>query len=417
MDITLLPSTPNGTINAISSKSAAHRILICAAFSDGETVIRCDRTNKDIDSTVNCLNSLGASISYTAPYFHVTPISTPKQNAVLDCGESGSTLRFLLPIIPAIGVSASFLMHGRLPERPLEPLYSELMRHGASLSPEGSNPLMSSGRLSTGEYRIRGDVSSQFISGLLFALSVSGLGGRIIIEGVTESAPYIQMTLDALSLFGVHIQKTNDGYTVPEKARLVSPRQLTVEGDWSNSAFLLCMGALGGGTVAVSGLDANSAQGDRAIVDLLRAFGADVTENENKYTVRGGRPLHGIDIDASQIPDLVPVLAVVASLAEGETRIYGASRLRLKESDRIASVYAMLASLGATVKETQDGLTVTGNARLAGGMVDTVNDHRIAMSAAVASVACTDKVVIKSAECTAKSYPDFWTDIKTHLCI
>ncbi len=412
MDITLKPNTPHGTVAAISSKSAAHRVLICAAFANAETKVRCDKTNKDIEATVRCLNSLGAYIEYQSPYFYVTPISTPASGAVLHCGESGSTLRFLLPIIPALGVDASFLLEGRLPERPLSPLYEELLAHGANISPQGSNPLTLNGRLTGTEYRIRGDVSSQFISGLLFALTFSGHGGRLIIEGKTESAPYVDMTVDALSIFGAAPKKTENGYIIEPDARLISPGYVEVEGDWSNAAFPLCMGALGNSEVTVTGLDPSSHQGDKAIIEQLLRFGADVEAGNNAYTVRGGKRLKAVDIDASQIPDMVPVLATIASVCEGTTRIYGAARLRLKESDRLMAVSTMLNALGADVTETDDGLIINGVAHLSGGVTHSFNDHRIAMSAAVASVACTDAVTIKGADCVAKSYPDFWDDVR-----
>lgn len=418
MNITVIPSVPHGKIRAISSKSAAHRILICSAFAESETVIRCDKTNKDIEATADCLRAMGASIEYEKPYFRVTPIKTPINGAVLNCNESGSTLRFLLPIVPAIGIDACFALAGRLPERPLSPLYEELTAHGAILSPQGSNPLTSHGKLCGEEYRIRGDVSSQFISGLLFALTFSRQGGKLIIEGKTESAPYIDMTVDALRLFGAAPEKTDYGYLVAPDARLRSPDgELAVEGDWSNAAFPLCMGAIGNGSVTVTGLDPASHQGDMAVVDILRRFGADVEIRADEFTVTGGKKLHGIEIDATQIPDLVPILSTVASVAEGKTVISGAARLRLKESDRLMTVRAMLTSLGADVTETEDGLIIVGKEKLTGGVTGSFNDHRIAMSAAVAAVACTSPVTINGAECASKSYPEFWTDIKELLGI
>ena len=417
MNVSLNPSVPNGVIQAISSKSAAHRILICAAFADKPTVIRCDRTNKDIEATADCLRAMGARIEYRKPFFYVTPISTPKNNVSLNCNESGSTLRFLLPVVSTLGITAEFVMQGRLPSRPLSPLYEELTRHGASLSPIGTNPFKCSGKLAGEEYRIRGNVSSQYISGLLFALTFSGEGGRLIIDGKTESAPYVDMTVDALRIFGAQPQKTDYGYSIQKGAHLISPSNIDVEGDWSNAAFPLCMGAIGNGSVTVCGLSQNSRQGDAKIVDLLRGFGADVIVSGDKYTVKGGKPLHGIDIDATQIPDLVPVLATVAAVSQGETVIHGASRLRLKESDRIESVCSMLSSLGATVKATDDGLVIYGKSHLDGGTSDSFNDHRIAMSAAVASVACNGCVTVNGAECVEKSYPDFWNDIETYLSL
>ena len=417
MNVTLYPSIPRGSLSAISSKSAAHRLLICAAFADAPTLVRCEQTNRDIEATVDCLCALGAHIEYRAPYFYVTPIKSPVNGATLNCAESGSTLRFLLPVVPALGVSAKFSMLGRLPERPLSPLYENLVSHGATISVQGSNPLVCEGRISGGEYRIRGDVSSQFISGLLFALTLLGEGGEIIIEGKTESAPYIDMTVSALSLFGAPPQKSERGYTVARGSRLVTPERIDVEGDWSGAAFPLCMGAIGSGEVTVRALDSNSSQGDMQVVDILRRFGADVQFERGEYTVRGSHALSGIDIDASQIPDLVPVLSVVAAVAHGTTNIRGVSRLRLKESDRVASVCAMLTSLGAQVSSGEDQITVVGKPRLAGGTVNSFNDHRIAMSAAVASVVCEGNVTVLDAQCVSKSYPQFWEDISEQLGI
>lgn len=412
MNVTISPSVPNGTVRVISSKSAAHRLLICAAFADSPTVIRCDNVNDDIRATAQCLGAIGAKISYERPYFSVTPLAVPNENAVLDCKESGSTLRFLLPVVCALGINAEIRMSGRLPNRPLSPLYEQLVFHGARLSPQGSNPLLCGGKLTGGEYRLRGDVSSQFISGLLFALTFSRVGGSVIIEGTTESAPYIDMTVNALERFGASPQKTSDGYEIDSNAILTSPRRIEVEGDWSGAAFPLCMGAVSNSTVTVTGLDPNSKQGDRAIIDILRDFGADVIQTDNAYTVRGGNPLRGMDIDATQIPDAVPALAAVAAVSEGRTHIYGAARLRHKESDRIASVCAMLTSLGADVRPTDDGMIIHGKKSLSGGTVDSFGDHRIAMSAAVASVACTSRVTVTGAECVSKSYGEFWEHTK-----
>jgi 3-phosphoshikimate 1-carboxyvinyltransferase len=417
MDITVKPSCPVGKIKAISSKSVAHRVLICAAFSDGDSIVRCDSTNNDIDATAACLCALGANISYQAPYFYVKPIKNAPSNAILPCGESGSTLRFLLPIVAALGVDASLEMQGRLPERPLSPLYEALVAHGAGLSPQGTNPMICNGKLSGDVYRIRGDVSSQFISGLLFALTFSGNGGKLIIEGKIESAPYIDITVSTLALFGAQPTKTNDGYIVDKGVQLHTPGNIEVEGDWSGAAFPLCMGAIGNGSVTVTGLNTASAQGDKEIIDILRRFGADVTERDGEITVKGSSALHGIDIDASQIPDMIPALATVASVANGTTRIFGAARLRLKESDRIASVCAMLSALGADVTSTSDGMIINGKEKLSGGTVDSFSDHRIAMSACVASAASENDITVLGAECTSKSYVNFWSDVKTHLSV
>ena len=413
MKVTLQPFTPSGKIKAIASKSAAHRLLICAAFADKSTELVCEEINEDISATVRCLNALGAKITRRETSFTVLPIKNPRQNAVLDCGESGSTMRFLVPVVAALGCGADFAMSGRLPNRPLSPLREELEAHGISFSAAGTNPLTLRGKICAGEYRIRGDVSSQFISGLLFALSLIEGESQIKIEGKLESAPYVNMTLDALYEFDAEPERTPYGFAVTGRKRFTSPEKLTVEGDWSNAAFALCAGAVSKkAKVSVFGLDPESTQGDRAIIETLVRFGADIRRKGDCFTVRGGE-LCGIALDASNIPDLVPVIAVVAAAAAGQTIISGASRLKIKESDRLATVTEMLSALGADIKMTDDGLIINGGVALRGGEVSSYGDHRIAMSAAVASVICTDTVSVTTAEAVAKSYPAFWEDIAT----
>ncbi len=413
MNIKIYPSHTGGQLAAISSKSVAHRMLICAALGKSSCTVRCDNTNNDIDATAACLAALGAKIKYESPFFDVTPIakgSLPSR-AVLPVGESGSTLRFILPIAAALGVECELLLRGRLPQRPLSPLSDELCRHGVSLRAEG-NSLFVSGKLSGSDFYIDGGVSSQFVSGLLFALSILPYQTTLTVTGNIESQPYISLTENALSDFGVQLIKTQNKYTLSPKRGSAAAELLTVEGDWSNAAFPLCMGVIGSGSVTVGGLHRGSAQGDREIVDILRRFGANITEGYGEYTAHPSQ-LHGIDIDATHIPDLVPVLATVAAAAEGETNIYGAARLRLKESDRLVTTAKMLSDLGARVVLLPDGLRIIGNGHLAGGYVSSENDHRIAMSAAVASLICSSSVEIEGAEAVSKSYPDFWADMHT----
>ncbi len=411
MEMLVYPSRPHGTLKAIASKSVAHRLLICAAFADKPTAIRCDQTNKDIEATARCLCALGANITREGVYYNVTPVSFEniQKNALLKCGESGSTLRFMIPVVAALGANSSFLMEGRLPERPLSPLREELEAHGINLSPKGSNPLKVEGKLMGDSYSIAGNVSSQFISGLLFALSLMDEPSTLNVTGSIESAPYIDITADALSLFGAPVQRCKNVYSV-SATRIVSPTSIDVEGDWSNAAFPLALGIMGKGEVTVTGLNAVSSQGDKKIIELLRAFGGKIALTETGYTAQSST-LHAIEVDATQIPDLVPILATVASVAKGQTRIYGASRLRLKESDRLESVCAFLCALGADVKQTDDGLIINGKEALSGGIADASNDHRIAMSAAVAASVCTSPVKVLDANSTSKSYPAFWSDI------
>ena len=285
MKIVLAPACPSGKISAIASKSVAHRALICAAFAEGNTRIYCRELNEDIIATAGCLSALGAIVKRDGEAFEVTPVSEVNKNAVLDCNESGSTLRFILPITCFLGAESQFKMAGRLPNRPLSPLREELVRCGISFSEEGSNPLSCCGEVSETEFSIAGNVSSQFISGLLFAIAISGRGGRLHITGGLESAPYVDLTVRALRLFGVRVYSTVDGYEIKKEDKLVSPRELYVEGDWSNAAFPLAMGAIGGGSVTVKGIDMTSPQGDRAVVDILSRFGAVVDAQDGEVTV------------------------------------------------------------------------------------------------------------------------------------
>ncbi len=408
MERSFYNSKVKDNVRAISSKSEAHRALICASLSDGETELVCTDTNADIDATASCLNALGADIIRTERGFFIKPIKTINKSAVLDCNESGSTLRFLLPLAASLGADAEFFMRGRLSSRPLSPLYELLSDNGVKLSPQGINPLLTEGELPCGDYRVAANISSQYISGMLFALSVKKGTSRLFIDGKIESAPYIFMTLDTLLSFGADIKfdGENNIFYINGKERLSSTGIFTVGGDWSNAAFFLSAGAIGKNPVTLSGLDEKSFQGDRAIISELSKMGADIESSDKGITVYPSS-LHGTEIDAADIPDLVPILATVASVAEGETRIYNASRLRLKESDRIESVCSMLSYLGADIDPTDDGMIIRGKTKLHGGQVDSYNDHRIAMSAAVASLVCENEVRISRFEAINKSYPSF----------
>ena len=393
MKAVLAPSRLAGTIPAIASKSQAHRLLICAALADKPTTIACPTTSADIDATADCLRALGADIRYENGVFAVTPIRTVPDRPLLDCGESGSTLRFLLPVVCALGARAEIRMHGRLPERPLSPLWEELCAHGAVLSRPAPDAIAVDGQLQPGDYTIAANVSSQFISGLLFALPLLDGGSTITLTGTLESAAYITMTVRALALFGTDCPFADRTYAVPAIGRYASPGTVAVEGDWSNAAFWVVADHLCGGTVTVTGLDPDSPQGDRAVVALAERIAA-------------GNAV----VDCQDVPDLVPVLSVLAAVSPGRTEFINAGRLRIKESDRLAVTAGLLTALGGDVQEQPDGLVITGKERLTGGAVDSANDHRIAMSAAVASLACEGSVTITGAQAVNKSYPAFWKD-------
>ena len=403
--LTLLSGERSGVIRAPSSKSQAHRLLICAALGESGCTVNCGEKSKDIEASAACLRALCADVSELfSGIYRVTPAQRDG-DAFLPCGESGSTLRFLLPVCGALGKSAVFKMEGRLPERPLYPLDGLLCAHGMSIERRGDE-LHVSGKLESGVFEIAGDVSSQFISGLLFALPLLDGDSKIIVTGKTESRAYIEMSENALRLSGIRFEKEDSTYTVFGAQKYALPDGVGAEGDYSNGAFFLCMGALSEEGVRVLNLPEASLQGDKKIVDILRRFGADVTVRRNEVIVRKGT-LRGIEIDASDIPDLVPVLAVTACAAKGETRIYNAARLRLKESDRLTATAELIKNLGGDISELPDGLVIRG-AALRGGTVSSYNDHRIAMSAAVAACICRGSVTVQSPDCVQKSFPKFW---------
>ena len=412
MKVDITPGPRTGCVHIPASKSQAHRLLICAALGDTDCTILCDGISKDIAATIACLSALGADIRETEPgTLFVRPITAvPAGERVLPCGESGSTLRFLLPVVGALGAEAVFLMQGRLPQRPLAPLDAELRAHGMCLRQEGDR-LFCAGRLQPGDYRLPGNVSSQYISGLLMALPLLSGDSRLEILGRLESAAYVTMTEDALRLAGIQIEKHEQRYSIPGGRRGRFSGEIRVEGDWSNAAFFLSVGALSPNGIKVAGLSDSSSQGDRAVWDILRSFGAEGFVSAGDHLIRGGA-LRALTIDAAPIPDLIPVLSVVAAVAAGETRIVNAGRLRLKESDRLMSTTRMLRALGAEITELADGLVICGKDRLTGGTVDAMGDHRIAMSAAVAACVCTAPVTVLGAECVEKSYPRFWQDFE-----
>lgn len=427
----------SGTARAISSKSAAHRALICAALCRKASELIITDRSADIDATVECLTAMGAEICRQGEHYQVKPVVRGGGNVVLRCGESGSTLRFLVPVAAAVCRSAVAEGRGRLPARPLDHLTRVLMQHGVTTSAGSGQlnlPLAIEGQLQSGTYEIAGNISSQYISGLLFALPLLDGDSRIVLTSDMESTAYVSMTLAALAQYGIVIKpfaadaeaalKTaasadaaelpecaGAGFFVPGRQTYRAPEAaVNVEGDWSNAAFFLAAGAMAGTGVTCTGLDLSSAQGDKAVLSVLRAFGAETeVRPDGGVTVRKGvRPLSGIDIDVSQIPDLMPVLAITACAAQGKTVFRNAGRLRIKESDRIAATAALITGLGGRAEEGPDSLTVYGTGRLSGGEADSMGDHRIAMSAAAAAVICEKPVTINNAEAVEKSYPAFY---------
>jgi 3-phosphoshikimate 1-carboxyvinyltransferase len=404
------PSVIRGTLTPPPSKSAAHRLLIAAALA-GEGRVRGLSLSADMEATLRAVRGLGVSVRLDgdAACFAPAPPSSSPSPLPVDCGESGSTLRFLIPLYAARGIPAVFTGHGRLPERPLGVYADCLPPHGVTLSAASGLPLTVTGRLTGGDFALPGDVSSQFITGLLFALPLCREDSRIRLTTPLESAGYVDMTLQVLRQAGIRVEPLEDGWFIPG-SQTYRPLDTAVESDWSQAAFLLAAGALGG-EVTLTGLNPASAQGDREALSLFRRFGAAVEEAPGRIVCRKA-PLHGIDIDAAQIPDLVPVLAVTAALADGVTHITGAARLRLKESDRLAAVADGIRRLGGRVEESPDSLTISGVSRLAGGRAEGYNDHRIVMALSMAALGCEAPVTVTDAQSVAKSWPAFFEDYR-----
>ena len=392
MNVVITPSPLSGAVRVPASKSAAHRLLISAALADGPTRIAIGSTNRDIEATAACLRALGADIEAECDTLVVSPIADVPAEVTLDCGESGSTLRFLLPVAAALGAQATFIGHGRLPQRPNAPLVEALRAHGAAID-NGLLPMAVSGPLTGGLWTLPGDVSSQYVTGLLFALPLLEADSVIRLTTPLASAAYVDMTLQALRQFGIDIEGMADGWRIPGRQRYRTPGEAVVEGDWSAAAFWLAANALGA-SIDVRGLDPDSVQGDRAVTALL--------EQDT--------------IDATHVPDLVPALAVAAASRPMRTVITGAARLRLKESDRLQSVADMLAALGYSATVTPDGMIIDGGrpkpCAAAIRTVDGANDHRIVMAAAVAAAYADRPVRVTGAQAVEKSYPDFFRDFE-----
>ena len=395
-----------GEIRAIPSKSYAHRALICAALADGPSTIRLARSSVDIDTTAQTLRQLGADIQKVATGFQILPVRHTDDTPLLDCAESGSTLRFLLPVAMALKDRARFTGRGRLPARPLSPLLEEMEKKGCVFSGK-KLPLTVTGRLAKGSFLLPGDISSQYISGLLLAAPLLGETEVRLTSGL-ESAGYVLITTEVMQDFGVKTVRTEHGYTVPG-GQHYRARDYAVEGDWSNAAFFLVAGALGG-AIRLRGLKADSVQGDRAILDVLRAYGARVDTEDGILVQRdAARPIR---VDLRQMPDALPILSVLAASARGESVFYGGARLRLKESDRLYTSAQMIRNIGGDAEETEDGLLVRGTGKLTGGTTSSFGDHRLAMASAIASLLCDEPVRIEEPEAVNKSYPAFFSDFQ-----
>ena len=413
MKIELKPVKFGGSIIIPPSKSLAHRGIIAASLAEGISKISNLNFSNDIKVTTNAMKSLGVEVDIFEDYEIIHgKEKLIRKNNVIDCGESGSTIRFIIPISLLADGEVTFTGEGKLPTRPLGVFHKIFDEQGIKYSHgEEELPLTIDGKLRPGKFEVRGDISSQFITGLLFTLPKLDAESEIIITTNLESKGYIDLTLDILDRFGIKIINENyERFIIPGNQRYKA-HDYRVEGDFSQIAFWLVGGLLNDGMECL-GMNPNSLQGDKAILSILESMGADISIEGNKVSITG-KKTHGATIDLSQCPDLGPIITVLASLSEGETRIINSSRLRIKESDRITSMTTELNKLGANIVETEDGMIIQGVESLKGGVeVDAWNDHRVAMALGIASTRCEKPITLTGAESVKKSYPHFWEEFK-----
>lgn len=402
MTVNISKSKICGKAQVPSSKSAAHRAVIAAAIAHGESKICGVSECNDITATLRAVEALGAEVRYDGNCVTVRGIESPPKAALIDCGESGSTLRFMIPIAAAYGVNATFIGHGRLPERPIDDIITALSPLGITFTRKGEYnlPLEISGSLRSADIEIAGNVSSQYLTGALFASAVKG--GKVSLTTELQSASYVDMTCNMIEQFGGNVSVEHGCYTVTGG---LTAQLLTAEGDWSAAAFF-CEAAALGGEITLAGLNPKSHQGDKACIDIFRQIGADISYKDGVYAMKSGR-LNAIDMDAGNIPDMVPAVAVTLAFANGKSTIYNAARLRIKESDRLLAVSENLGKMGIKTELYDDRLVIYG-AKPHSARIDSVNDHRIAMAFAGAAPFIDGGLIIDGAESVAKSFPDYF---------
>jgi 3-phosphoshikimate 1-carboxyvinyltransferase len=408
-----------GEVHAPPSKAYTQRMLIAAALSLGTSKIAAPLLSEDTEATLRAVKALGAKVNAAEDCWTVTGAKPLKgAEEPVDCGESGATLRFMIPVAALAAEPSVFVLGGSLEQRPLEPLLQSLKQLGAEAHIQRLGGKMSvhvkGGGIVGGQAAMRGDISSQFVSGLMFACPKARVDTEVTLTTPLESKGYVQMTRDILAEHSVKVSISEDFSRLHMPShQTYKPCNHRVPGDFSSAAFLLAAAAITHSEVRVKNLDYETAQGDKAIVDILKQMGATVNVRSNQIEIAGnGGVLNAVDVDARDVPDLVPVCAVLACYARGTSVIHDAQRLRYKESDRLLSLYVELKKMGAEIAMDESSLTVKGPCALRGSTVDPHNDHRIAMACAVAALGAGGETTIQHAECVRKSYPRFFTDLR-----
>ena len=416
--VIIQPFSLNGKVKIPPSKSLSHRAVIAAGLSYGECTIDNISMSEDIIATCEIMEKLGVDIKQIPNKIIVLGKGKPslagKEGAgsELQCNESGSTLRFLIPIAMLTGSKVTFKGKSKLVQRTLRPYYEIFDKQNIKYTTSNGNlPLTIDGSLRPGLFELRGDVSSQFITGLIYALPLLDGDSTIKITTQMESIGYIDLTLDVLSKFGVKIENNNYREFKIKGNQHFIKRDYRVEGDFSQAAFYLAAGVLGGDVECLD-LNMESLQGDRVIVDIIKNMGGNITTIDGILKASKS-DLKGTIIDASQCPDLVPIAAVLAALSDGTTEIINAARVRIKESDRLKAMATELNKIGADIIEREDSLLIHGKPWLKGGVVSSWNDHRIAMAMAIASIRCSEELTIEDSGAVKKSYPEFYEDFKS----
>ena len=411
MDMTFFPAPLKGVVAAPASKSEAHRRMICAGLTKGATTLTGFMDSADMAATSRCLKALGARIKQDGETLSIEGyVKKPGKLPVLDCGESGSTLRFFVPIALAMAGGGVFRMHGRLGQRPMD-VYRDLfvprgVRWRMGVGCDGAAELTVKGELEAGHYVMPGNVSSQFVSGLMFALPMLEEDSTLTVLPPVESAGYIRMTVEALVNSGIQLEETEPfSWKIPGTQQYQA-KDGRLSGDYSQAAVLCCAGALGH-DVTVTGLAKETTQGDRGVIHHLQSLGAQVYE-ENGAVKVAAQKLVGTTLDMSNCPDIASILALVCQLAEGESRLIGCGRLRLKECDRLAATVEILNLLGGNAREEGDTIVIQGVEALKGGVkLPDYNDHRMVMLGAIAASIAKENVVVTGVEALNKSWPEF----------
>ena len=409
MKAILHPIKMGGKVNSIPSKSYAHRMLLCAMLSNEEVELFGVTGSKDMEATINCIHALAGEVITKPNKYVIKPVKKERKDIVLDCIESGSTLRFILPIALALGKSCKVIGKEGLQKRPLKELVDVLREHGGIIDSD-SLPLNISGQLQSGDYKINGSISSQYITGLLMALPILDGDSTITITGEIVSSKYIEITLDVLKYFGIQIEKVdNTSFYIPGNQKYLGKTDLRVQGDWSNAAFWLALGALNGET-QVNNLYFDSVQGDREILQIVMDMGAKVAIKGDNVIV-SPRKLHSITVDAKDIPDLMPIVSVLMAQADGISVIKNVDRLKTKETDRLKAIMENLSHMGIQSRYQDNELLILGG-KIKAFHVGSYNDHRMVMMAAVAASIADGECSIDNIEAVDKSYPNFFDDYK-----